>query len=111
MTIPGSDGMAQDMKAVLPLGWHLVTLLRTGFSHRPLVEPRDTLLDSKCSVSELESKLTGLQGVIFFERPNWRPELLPTARRIGLRTVCVPMWEWFCGRSTSMAELRLFCLS
>jgi glycosyltransferase involved in cell wall biosynthesis len=103
----GLGRMAQDMKAMLPIGRHLITLSER-MSNRPLVEPREILLDSACPTAELEAKLEGLQGIIFFERPNWHADLLPTLRRLGLRSVCVPMWEWFCGRSPQWRNCDFF---
>src|SRR3954454_9089254 len=99
--------MAQDMKEILPIGRHLVTT-SLRMNQRPLVGPRETFLDSACLASELETKLTGLQGVIFFERANWHAELLPTIRRMGLHSVCVPMWEWFRGRSPQWRNCDFF---
>lgn len=103
----GLGRMAQDMKAVLPIGRHLVTLTQK-LSLRPLAEPYEMILDDKCTVTELEAKLEGLQGIIFFERPTWHHELLPTVRRLGLRSVCVPMWEWFRGRSPQWRNCDYF---
>lgn len=62
-----------------------------------LVPPHETRLPIGASVEELKAQLQGLQGIIFFERCEWHPELVPTAKQLGIKTVCVPMWEWFAG--------------
>ncbi len=103
----GLGRMAQDIKAMLPMGRHLVTSTQR-MSNRPLVEPRETWLDAACSVTDLAAQLAGLQGVICLERPNWHPELLPTVRRLGMHSVGVPMWEWFRGRSPQWRNCDLF---
>lgn len=94
----GLGRMAQDFKAVLPIRRHLVVV--TGkLPHRPLRTPSETLLDPLCSEQDLADALSGLQGVVFFERPTWHPLLLRVTRKLGIRTICVPMWEWFRGLS------------
>ncbi len=103
----GLGRMAQDLKAMIPIGRHLVTPSER-MSHRPLVEPRETALDPACPTAVLEAKLEGLQGVIFLERPDWHPDLLPTLRRLKLHSVGVPMWEWFRGRSPRWQNCDFF---
>jgi glycosyltransferase involved in cell wall biosynthesis len=56
------------------------------------------LLPATASEASLRLALQRLEGIIFFERPAWHPLLLPTAKAMGLRTVCVPNWEWFQGK-------------
>lgn len=103
----GLGRMAQDMKSVLPVGRHLVTE-SSKMPERKLNASRDIRFSSNCPKSELEELLTGLQGLIFFERHTWHPLLLETVKRMQIRTVCVPMWEWFRGCSPSWRNVDFF---
>lgn len=72
-----------------------------------LIPPFETRLPNGASTSELERELEGLQGLFFFERCEWHPELVPTAKRMGIKTVCVPMWEWFAGYKKDWKDVDL----
>ncbi len=104
----GLGRMSQDMKAVLPIGRHLV-------ASADLLENRSSTSSSEVhffedsSSSDITDSIEGLQGLIFFERiTGWHPELLRLSRKIGLRIVCVPMWEWFRGVSTAWKNCDFF---
>jgi hypothetical protein len=89
----GVGRMAADARKVLGIGRHLVVP-----SERLATKPSDShevLLKPKSSAAECAEAMDGLEGILFFERPSWIQELLPTAKRLKLATVCVPMWEWF----------------
>ncbi|MBI5425898.1 MAG: glycosyltransferase [Opitutae bacterium] len=103
----GFGRMAADARRVLGLGRHIVIPSERLTDH-PL-DPRDeTRLDPKDPPARVEEVLAGLQGILFFERPAWHPQLLATARRLGVKTVCVPMWEWFHGRAAEWRDCDLF---
>ena len=103
----GLGRMAQDMKAILPLGRHYVCDSST-LPNRPLSGPRESLFPAECSDEDLEARLEGLKGILFFESHAWHPRLLQTTRRMGVRSVCVPMWEWFRGRSPQWENCDFF---
>lgn len=42
---------------------------------------------------EIEAWLDGLDVVVFAEAPTYT-HLVPVARQLGVRVVCIPMWEW-----------------
>lgn len=92
----GFGRQAADLKAVLGLGRHIVIPSERLVDH-PLEAGRDVRLPADAKVASVEEALRGLDGLIFFERPNWHPRLLETARRVGVRSVAVPNWEWFAG--------------
>jgi len=86
--------MAQDARAVLGVGKHLV-VPSERFWNKPTEGPEEMFLEPETPKEEVETLLSGLQGVMFFERNNWHPDLLSTARKMGIMTVGIPMWEWF----------------
>jgi glycosyltransferase involved in cell wall biosynthesis len=94
----GFGRMAMDMRSVLGIGCHLV-IPSERLSDHPLQAENEVVLDPRASVERVAELLVGLQGIVFFERHNWHPELLATARRLGVRSVCIPMWEWFAGNA------------
>lgn len=103
----GLGRMANDMVRMLGLGRHLVAQSER-LATKPLQSGRDVLLNSKASNTELRSQLKGLRGIISLERCDWHPELFSTARSMGIKTVCVPMWEWFRGRDPLWKHFDLF---
>lgn len=103
----GVGRMAQDMKAVLPLGRHLV-IPSAKSANRPLDSKSEFAISPDCSDDVLEAALSGLQGVILLERHDWHPNLLKSARRLGIKTLCVPMWEWFRGLDPAWKNCDFF---
>jgi glycosyltransferase involved in cell wall biosynthesis len=103
----GFGRMAMDMRSVLGIGRHLVIPSERLTDH-PLHLESEVFLDPKAPEARVAELLEGLQGIIFFERYNWHPELLATARRMGVRSVCVPMWEWFAGQAPQWQICDLF---
>lgn len=61
------------------------------------VPPFETWLSPKASFEEVLQQMEGLQGIFFFEHMNWHPQMLEAAQKLGVKTVCIPMWEWFSG--------------
>lgn len=103
----GFGRLAEDMRAVLGLGQHLV-IPSERLSDKPLSDSGEIRLAPDSSEEFVRSALAPLQGIIFFERHNWHPLLLPAARSLGVKTVCVPMWEWFNGRDKEWQLCDLF---
>ncbi|MFQ3588572.1 MAG: hypothetical protein SNJ76_13040 [Fimbriimonadaceae bacterium] len=60
----------------------------------PLGSPHDQWMRPEDSEDRVAELLAGLQGIVFFERPLWHPSLLDVSRRLGVKTVCNPNWEW-----------------
>lgn len=103
----GFGRQAADIRAVLELGTHIV-IPSERLSDHPLDPRTDRLLRPEDPVERVETVLHGLDGIVFFERANWHPRLLATARRLGVRTVCVPNWEWFAPRAPEWESCDLF---
>lgn len=103
----GFGRMAADLRRVLGLGRQIV-IPSERLEDRALDPASDRLLRKDDPLERLEAALDGLDGIVFFERPDWHPRLLETARRRGVRTVCVPMWEWFAGGAPEWAFCDLF---
>jgi glycosyltransferase involved in cell wall biosynthesis len=103
----GFGRQAQDYKSVLGIGYHLVIPSERLFDH-PLESPKEILLDPKFSDDKVRSILRGLSGIIFPERHNWHPQLLPIARELCVKTVCMPNWEWFAGKDKQWQLVDLF---
>jgi glycosyltransferase involved in cell wall biosynthesis len=89
----GIGRMAADARKVLGVGRHLV-IPSERLANKTLGS-NEVVLNSRSSVSDCAEALENIEGLLFFERPSWIQELLPTARKMDVRTVCVPMWEWF----------------
>ncbi len=88
----GLGRMSANLRALLAPIRFLVLPSRRITGH-PLAAD-EAAFDPAASEPEIERTLAGLAGVIFFEAiPH--PALLAAARRLGIATVCVPMWEWF----------------
>lgn len=103
----GFGRMAADIRSTLGLGHHLVIPSERLVDHL-LDEPGERLLPSKTPENLVLSLLRGLDGIIFFERPNWHPAILRIAHEMGIITVCVPMWEWFPGEAPDWQYCSFF---
>jgi len=90
----GFGRQADMIKHALGLRKHIV-IPSLRLEDRPLEPPNDVLLRPEDSAQRVREVFAGLQGIIFFERHTWHPELLKVARELGLKTVCVVNWEWF----------------
>jgi glycosyltransferase involved in cell wall biosynthesis len=96
----GFGRQARDIRKVLFLGRHIV-IPSERLVDRPLNPQDEVLLSREAPASRVKEVLQGLQGIIFFERTGWHPDLLRCARDLGVATVCVPNWEWFQGNDRS----------
>lgn len=92
----GFGRMANDVRAVLGFGYQLVIPSERLTDH-PVDGIAEFWLPHDAPESQVRSLLSGLEGILFFERHAWHPEILRIAREMGVATVCVPMWEWFKG--------------
>ena len=103
----GFGRMASDVRSVLGFGHHLVIP-----SERLVDQSIDGIserwLPANLPVELLRSLLSGLEGILFFERPTWHPDILRIAYELGVATVCVPMWEWFKGNAPEWKYCDLF---
>lgn len=95
----GFGRQAEDARNVLGIGGHLV-IPSERLVTKPLRSSSEKLLPTTASDEEVTALLRGLQGVIFFERPDWHPNLLPLCHKLGVISACVPNWEWFKGTSS-----------
>lgn len=103
----GFGRMAMDMRSVLGIGHHLI-IPSERLTDYPVSAANEVVLDPQASREHVAELLSGLQGIIFFERHSWHPELLAIARELGVRSVCVPMWEWFAGNATQWQLCNFF---
>ncbi|WP_017324938.1 glycosyltransferase [Synechococcus sp. PCC 7336] len=103
----GFGRQAEDIRSILGVGYHLA-IPSERLADKPLVSPNEIRLSPRDSEARLRELLQGRQGIVFFERPNWHPSLLPIARELGVKTVCVPNWEWFRGKLAVWQDCDLF---
>jgi glycosyltransferase involved in cell wall biosynthesis len=103
----GFGRMACDVRSVLGFGHHLVIPSERLIDH-PIDGITERWLPHDASSQQIRSLLSGLQGILFFERHSWHPKILRIAREMGVATVCVPMWEWFKGNDPEWKNCDLF---
>ena len=90
----GLGRQARDVRKVLSLGRHIV-IPSERLTNHPLDPHDEVLLSPDAPEARVKEVLQGLQGIMFFERAGWHPDLLRCARELGVATVGVPNWEWF----------------
>jgi glycosyltransferase involved in cell wall biosynthesis len=101
----GLGRMSADLRALLaPI--RFLVLPSRRLAGQPLAAG-EIPFDANASDADLDGVLSPLEGVIFFEAVP-HPALLATARRRGVATVCVPMWEWFNPAEPSWPLCSLF---
>ena len=103
----GFGRMASDVRTVLGFGHHLVIPSERLHDH-PVDGHSEQFLPADASPELIRLLLSGLDGILFFERHAWHPQILRIAREMGVVTVCVPMWEWFNGRAPEWQFCNLF---
>jgi len=103
----GFGRQASDVRAVLGFGYHLVIPSERLHDHS-IDGLSEQWLPASASPEVIRSLLSGLDGILFFERHAWHPQILRIAREIGVATVCVPNWEWFNGRAPEWQYCDLF---
>ncbi len=103
----GIGWMTRDIQEVLGVGHHLVAPSERLEGHS--VNPgKEMLLAGDASLPAIQKFLQGLDGIICIERLHWHPFLIPAAKSLGIKTVCVPMWEWFRGTDPDWKDADLF---
>ena len=103
----GFGRMANDVRGVLGFGHHLVIPSERLTDH-PVDGITEQWLPRDAPTYKVRSLLSGLAGILFFERHTWHPEILRIAREMGIATVCIPMWEWFQGNASEWKYCDLF---
>jgi glycosyltransferase involved in cell wall biosynthesis len=103
----GFGRQASDVLAVLGFGHHLVIPSERLHDH-PIDGVSEQWLPADASPETIRSLLSGLDGILFFERHAWHPQILRIAREMGVATVCVPNWEWFNGHAPEWQNCDLF---
>ena len=103
----GIGRMTRDIQQVLGIRKHLVAPSERMEGH-PLEEGRDIALGTDCDTQELVRWFEGLDGLVCIERLHWHSSLVPLAKKLGLKLVCVPMWEWFRGTDPEWKDADLF---
>lgn len=103
----GFGRMAEDMKIVLGLERHLV-IPSERLANKLLSHPGEILLSPHDTEETVRALLKDLDGIIFYERHSWNPHILPVAKELGVKSVCVPTWEWFRGTDEPWRLCDLF---
>ena len=103
----GLGRIDNDLHTVLGFGVHLVIPSERLVDH-PLDGISEYWLPANASEESICALLTGLDGILFFERHAWHPQILRIARGMGVATVCVPMWEWFNGHAQEWQYFDMF---
>lgn len=103
----GFGRMADDIRRVLGIGRHLV-VPSERLRDKPVDGVSERMLYPDAPDNDVRELVAGLQGIIFFERHNWHKRLLPLCRLESVKTVCVPMWEWFNGSDREWDDCDFF---
>jgi glycosyltransferase involved in cell wall biosynthesis len=103
----GFGRQASDLKTTLGIKRHLV-IPSERLGDKPLQNEYEVFLRPDDSDDNLRRILSGVRGVIFFERPGWHRSLLPICRELGVKSVCCPNWEWFNGNDPLWKLCDLF---
>jgi glycosyltransferase involved in cell wall biosynthesis len=103
----GFGRQASDVRAVLGFGHHLVIPSERLHDHS-IDGLSEQWLPASASPDTIRSLLSGLDGILFFERHAWHSQILLIAREMGVATVCVPNWEWFNGCAPEWQYCDLF---
>jgi glycosyltransferase involved in cell wall biosynthesis len=103
----GFGRQASDARAILGIGQHLV-IPSERLTNHSIDGITERWLPSDASEELVRTLLSGLDGILFFERHAWHPQILRIAREMGVATVCVPNWEWFYGHAKEWSYCDLF---
>jgi glycosyltransferase involved in cell wall biosynthesis len=96
-----------DVRSVLNIGYYLAIPSERLFDHK-LAGDFERLLDPQFDDEKLKEVFAGLQGIIFPERHGWHKNMLAVAKQVGLKSVCIPNWEWFRGTDEEWKHTDLF---
>ena len=103
----GIGRMAQDIQKVLGVGQHLVAPSER-MKTKTVNQQHEFLMTAKTDQQALRQQMEGIEGIICLERLHWNDQLIPAAKSLGLKIVCVPMWEWFRGTDKTWQAADLF---
>jgi glycosyltransferase involved in cell wall biosynthesis len=103
----GLGRMAADARKVLGIGRHLV-MPSERIDGEPANGVDEIAISKEASDEEIERAIAGLDGLLLLERAHWTRNLVPAAKRSGLKLVAVPMWEWFRGDDPLWREVDFF---
>lgn len=103
----GLGRMAVDARNVLGIGRHLV-MPSERLAALPPNGVDEIAISKEASDSGIERAISGLQGLLLLERAHWTRNLVPVAKRSGLKLVAVPMWEWFRGDDPLWSDVDFF---
>jgi glycosyltransferase involved in cell wall biosynthesis len=93
----GLGRQATEIFSVLGLGRRIVVPSQHIEGH-PISHDYEFPLNIDFSDDQIKATLAGLDGIIYPECNRWHPRLLVNAKRLGIKTVCIPNWEWFDGK-------------
>jgi glycosyltransferase involved in cell wall biosynthesis len=100
----GFGRQSADIRSVLGVGHHFV-IPSDRMPGRPPEGLDEAWLKPDFSVQQLCDVLSQVKGIIFFETyTTAHTELLKMAKKLRVKSICVPNWEWFRGED-SMWEL------
>lgn len=103
----GFGRQAEDLKSTLQVGWHFV-IPSERLEDKPLRNEQEIILSPEAPREEVKRLFSQVEGIIYFERPNWHPEMLSVARELGIKNICCPNWEWFKGHDPLWKLCDLF---
>ena len=93
----GFGRQSADIRSVLGLGHHFVCP-SDRMPGRPPEGSDEAWLQPGFSEEQLGGLLNKVKGIIFFENyATSHPLLLKVARKLRVKSICVPNWEWFRG--------------
>ena len=102
----GLGRMCQDIQKVLGVGMHIICPSER-IPGKEAQGSTEFFLDSDVQHEKIRQQLDGLDGLICLER-LWSDDLITNAKQLGLKIVCVPMWEWFRGTDSKWNQVDLF---
>ena len=104
----GFGRAADDIRKVLGLGFHFVCPSDRIEGRLP-EGAGEFWLRADFSNEELAAVLSKAKGILFFEAyGTWHPDLLKVSKELGIKTVCIPTWEWFRGEDKGWELCDLF---
>jgi glycosyltransferase involved in cell wall biosynthesis len=104
----GFGRCAADVRRVLGIGFHFVCP-SDRIEGRPPEGDDEFWLRPDWSEQQLAALLSRVKGILFFETyGTWHPALLKVAKALGVKTVCIPTWEWFRGEDPTWKLCDLF---
>jgi glycosyltransferase involved in cell wall biosynthesis len=103
----GIGRMCQDIQDVIGVRKHLVAPSER-MKTKEILQPREFLMSNDQDINTLIQQMQYLEGIICIERLHWHPLLITVAKKLKLKIVCVPMWEWFKGTDSEWQTVDRF---